>query len=396
MSIRFRWLCSALAGLVCFLLIGCAKSSHNVTSTNDLYVVSSGSSQIWGFRANFFTGALTLINGAPFPFPSNGRNPGLIVIDSSKDFAYVSAVVPPALPASPTTFEIQSFAIDANGSLSPTSQSPIILNAPVLAMTLDATGKYLIASTNVFQNELGTSFASAINVFSISNGTLTAVGSPVQVVNPLGSLSPVPAAMAEVSTQNLLYVADQNNDFLLTYAFDPNSGTLTAPAALSPVAVGLAPSAISIDSTGRYLYVANRDSSDVNGFTITPATQPNPGSLQPIAGFPVAVGAGGGPVALSVDPSGRFLYVLDHDTNQIFGFHVNTSTGALTAAAASPFSTGSGPSSLVFSPTNRDLYVTDTLAGTVEGKGVDPTTGNLGPGAPVPCGINPLGLAIGR
>lgn len=401
MSMRFRWLSGALVALVSCLSIGCAKASRNIPSTHDLYVASSGSSQIWGFRANFFTGALSLINGAPFPFPSSGRNPGLIVVDSSKNFAYVSATVPPGTTCSgsqsaTTTFEVQTFSIDANGSFAPASGCPVSLNAPVTAMTLDATGKYLLVATGVFQDELGRVFSSSINVYSISTGVLTQVGSSVQVNNPFGSLAPVAVALAEQAPLNLIYVADQNNGFLVIYSFDPTTGALSVPASLPPVAVGLGPSAISIDSTGRYLYVANRDSSNVDAFTIAPSNQSVPGSLQPIGGSPVAVGAGGGPVALAVDPSAKFLYVLDHDTNQLWAFKITADTGALTPVTASPFSTGSGPTGLIFSPTNRYLYVTDTLAGTVEAKGVDPTTGNLGAGAPVPCGINPVGIAVGR
>src|SRR5438270_3893372 len=254
-------------------------------------------------------------------------------------------------------------------------------------MILDSTGKYLLVST---------SSPSTINVYSISNGTLTQVGTPTQVTNPFGSLAPLAAALAEDSALNLVYVADQNNGFLLSYSFDPSTGILSSASTLTPVTVGLAPSAITIDPSGRYLYVANRDSSNVNGFTITPSSQSGPGSLQPITGSPFSVGAGGGPVAISVDPSGNYVYVLDHDTNQVWGFRISSGTGVLRGVAASPFSTGWGPVSLVFSPVNRYLYVSDTLAGTVEAKGVDPSTGNLGPGVPVPCGINPTGIAIGR
>src|SRR5947209_6382044 len=130
MSMRFRWLSGGLVLLIsCLLLAGCANSSRNISSTSNLYVAATGSSQIWGFRANFFTGALSLINGAPFAFPSSGH-PQFIVVDPSKNFAYVSVVSPS---------EIQTFAIDANGSFAPGSQAPVTLSAPITAMILDST-----------------------------------------------------------------------------------------------------------------------------------------------------------------------------------------------------------------------------------------------------------------
>src|SRR5690348_3225963 len=295
MSMRFRWLLGALLGLMVCLSLGCGNASRNISSINNLYVASPGSSQIWGFRANFFTGALTLINGAPFP----AAGAQLIAMDPSKNFAYVST----------TGGNLEIFSVDANGSFAPSTQSPLNLNGSATVLTLDATGKYLLAATS-----------SSIFVFSVANGSLTQVGNPVQVTNPFGSLPALPAAIAEQTPLNLLYVADQNNSSLLVFSFDPNSGSLAPSPTLPPIAVGLAPSAITIDSTGRYMYVANRDSSNVSAFTITPSNQSNPGTLQPITGSPFAVGAGGGPIAASVDPSGHFLYVLDHDTNQIFAF----------------------------------------------------------------------------
>ena len=47
-----------------------------------MYVAAQGAAQIWGYRANFNTGALTLINGLPFATSQPG--PKFIVIDPSK------------------------------------------------------------------------------------------------------------------------------------------------------------------------------------------------------------------------------------------------------------------------------------------------------------------------
>lgn len=362
-----------------------------------MYVAAQGASQIWGYRANFNTGALTLINGLPFATSHPG--PKFIVIDPSKTFAYVAEVVP-AVGMPPTNY-IETFSIDANGSFIPTANAPISFTGTgaVSAMIMDPAGKFLIVTTEFFQDATGVQYPSTIRVFAVSSGTLTQNGLTMNVSDPAAAPDqPFATGMALQSTLNLLYVTDKttgiSNGYIVTYQFDPNTGTLSSPLALTPVAAGFGPSAISINVNGNFLYVANHHSSNVSGFSIVPSTQPNPGSLQPIPGSPFA--AGMGPIALSVDPSQKYLYVADHDSNQVSGYKVNSSTGALTPVSSSPFNVGAGPTYLVISPTNKYLYVSNNGASTVSAMGIDPGTGNLGPNAPVSSGIQPMGIAFGR
>lgn len=362
-----------------------------------MYVAAQGASQIWGYRANFNTGALTLINGLPFPTKNPG--PKFIVIDPSKNFAYVAEVVPGS--GIPPTNSIESFSIDANGSFVPGANSPMSfsdLTGPISAMLMDPAGKFLIVATEFFPG-VPTNYPSTIRVFSVSSGTLTPVGSPLNVTDPAALPDgPSVSAMALQSTLNLLYVIDKttgsSNGYVVTYQFDPNSGTLSSPLALQAVAVGFAPSAISIAPNGNFLYVANHDSANVSAFSIVPQSQANPGSLQPVANSPFS--AGMGPMSLSVDPSGTYLYVVDHDSNQLSGYKITAGTGALTPVSSSPFNVGAGPSYVAISPTNKYLYTSNTSASTVSAMGVDPGTGNLGPNVPVTSGIQPMGIAFGR
>jgi 6-phosphogluconolactonase (cycloisomerase 2 family) len=273
------------------------------------------------------------------------------------------------------------------------------LTGPISAMLMDSTGKFLIVATEAFQDALSNQYPSTIRVFSVSSGTLTPVGSPLSVTDAAALPDkPSVSAMALQSTLNLLYVIDKttgsSNGNVLSYQFDPNSGTLSSPSALRPVAVGFAPSAVSIAPNGNFLYVANHDSANVSAFSIVPQNQANPGSLQPVANSPFP--AGMGPMSLSVDPSGTYLYVVDHDSNQISGYHIASATGELTPVSSSPFNVGAGPSYLAFSPTNKYLYTSNTSVSTVSAMGVDPGTGNLGPNVPVTTGIQPMGIAFGR
>lgn len=69
------------------------------------------------------------------------------------------------------------------------------------------------------------------------------------------------------------------------------------------------------------------------------------GSMTEISGSPFA--SGNHPVAAAVDFSGQFLYVVNQNDNNISGYGINQTTGALTPLSTSTFATGKGPASIV-------------------------------------------------
>src|SRR6516225_7083650 len=89
-----------------------------------------------------------------------------------------------------------------------------------------------------------------------------------------------------------------------------------------------------------FVYVANANSNNVSGYTLNPTT----GALTPISGSPFA--AGSGPFSVAVDPTGKFAYVANETSNNVSGYTINPTTGALTAIAGSPFVAGSVPASV--------------------------------------------------
>ena len=90
----------------------------------------------------------------------------------------------------------------------------------------------------------------------------------------------------------------------------------------------------------QFAYVANQISNNVSGYTINPST----GALTAIAGSPFA--AGSAPFSVAVAPSGRFAYVANVISNNVSGYTIDPSTGALTAITGSPFPAGAGPVSV--------------------------------------------------
>src|SRR4029077_10368857 len=81
----------------------------------------------------------------------------------------------------------------------------------------------------------------------------------------------------------------------------------------------------------------------VTNYTVNPVT----GELN--RGFPATTGQNSRPAQPVVDHSGRYLYVADSNTSQVSGFLING--GALTPMTGSPFAAGSGPSSVAASRT---------------------------------------------
>jgi 6-phosphogluconolactonase len=131
------------------------------------------------------------------------------------------------------------------------------------------------------------------------------------------------------------------------FSFDGGSGALTLAA--GPVQVGSDPAGVTVDSSGKYVYVANTTDITVSAFTIDGGT----GALSAIAGSPFPSGGNGnvnGPLGIAASAVGPYVYVCNA-SNDVSVFSVNTGTGALSAIQGSPFPDGgSSPSAIVFVP----------------------------------------------
>jgi 6-phosphogluconolactonase (cycloisomerase 2 family) len=92
------------------------------------------------------------------------------------------------------------------------------------------------------------------------------------------------------------------------------------------------PSYSLIDSTGKYLYVANASTtstqtttpfSSISALTINPTNQ----ELQPIIGSPYP--AGSGPQCMVEDPSNQYIYTSNYNDGTVTGFALNSTSGEL-------------------------------------------------------------------
>jgi 6-phosphogluconolactonase len=154
-----------------------------------------------------------------------------------------------------------------------------------------------------------------------------------------------------------------------------------------PFPIGGATGAVALNPAGTFLYAVDAGSDDVAAFSVA-----SNGSLTSIGTYPTG---GTSPGSITIDSTGKYLYVLNTGTlpgtaagaaGGITGFTIGTS-GALTPIAGStqPLSVSSyvDPSEIAFSPSGSYLMVTEKLSGSVPGT-IDIYPVNAGvAGAPV-------------
>jgi 6-phosphogluconolactonase (cycloisomerase 2 family) len=199
------------------------------------------------------------------------------------------------------------------------------------------------------------------------------------VVDPLGRFAYVANLVSNVSGPSSISM----------YTINPTTGVLT-PTEPATVPTGWFPQGIAIDPQGRFVYTANTDDSSVSMFTInqttgvltatTPASVSTmlPGELLSLPGF------------LTVDPSGKFLYVSASDSVDatVSMYSIDQTSGLLTPTSPATVLTGGIPFQVVVAPNGKFAYVVNNLSSPGYGLGVwqytvDANTGVLSQNAQV-------------
>jgi 6-phosphogluconolactonase (cycloisomerase 2 family) len=245
---------------------------------------------------------------------------------------------------------MQSFSFGlSNGSVSAISKPPATNGQPT-AVVVDPAGTF--AYTTLIANSSITGSVTAASVASYkinTNGTLTLVGSPLAMNSPAGAVSPV--SMTMDSTGKFLFVADQAT----------TSGS---------VAVAGAVSVFSIGSGGALAEVAGSPfaiPASLGGASASPVSV----AVTPMV-FPAA-NAVCSPTAQTPPPTPttEYLYAADATNNKIWEFQVDTSSGVLgppsPSTAVLGFATGSLPSGIAVDPCNRFVFVSNLQSNNING-----------------------------
>jgi 6-phosphogluconolactonase (cycloisomerase 2 family) len=185
---------------------------------------------------------------------------------------------------------------------------------------------------------VGNANTATISGFSIgSGGALNVIaGSPFTVVTAPSSLAPTPSGQFLYATHPAGYLSiftvASNSGALTPIPGSPFSNTSTTITNL----LGTNPFAVTVDRSGKYLYVVNQGSNNVSAYTLDAAT----GAPTLITGSPYATG--NAPSFIALDTTGKFVYVGNQTSHSITGFLITSSSGTLTNTTTFAINTAPG------------------------------------------------------
>jgi 6-phosphogluconolactonase (cycloisomerase 2 family) len=347
MGIKYRGLMGLLVLVSTAILVSCGSSSSTTppdpgtTGTGFLFVTTQGDNKISPFTIDLTTGKLTT-NGTGL---DTGSFPAAAVITPAGDAIFV---------VNRDSKDISRYTIKADGTLTAVTPTQATGGGdnPV-GVAMDAAGKFLFV---VNQGTFGSPQLSTISVFSIGQGAaLTPVAQDnAQFSTHLNDT----VAIAVTPDGKFLYAANRTDSTIIGYSVDANGLLTLLPG--GPVDAGTTPVALTItpddpanpSSNGVFLYVANSGSDNISVFSICDkatltCVTPN-GDIKEITGSPFSAGLE--PTSLVIanpkvttPPSGTFLYVADHGSNQVSQFTVASVSGSLTTISPPAISTGQTP-----------------------------------------------------
>jgi 6-phosphogluconolactonase len=365
---------AVLAALLAVLAL--VPSSADAASPEHVYVTTLGSG-VFGYDIGS-GGSLTRVQGSPFPAGNDGFG---VTATPDRRHLYVSNY---------NSRNLSAFAVRETGSLTPIAGSPFGAPQPVLsAVTPD--GRLLYVASDATNTDPGS--VSGYRVDQKSGRLVPLPGGPVRASDQ------GPFGVAVSPDGEFLYVSNTGNSpsapgSVSAYRIDRGTGQLTELTA-SPYRTGIAAGGIVMTPDGKRLYVANGESATISAFSRDAGS----GALSPVEGSPFPAG-NGEPTGLAVTPDGRHLYsangsMVRQADNQVHAFTIGAS-GALKPVPGSPYDAGLGPQFIAISGNGTDLYVTNNGSQDISGYAINASTGALTKLAdsPFATGKNPLGITI--
>jgi YVTN family beta-propeller protein len=360
------------------------------------------------------TAAVTVFNPAPgggdsnsltFTIATGGVFPRSIAVDPTGKFAYVAnegcleafvgdvsmytidpttGALTPKGPPVAAGLDPHSVAVDPSGKFAYVANAGVdVLPGSVSMYTINATTGAL-ASIGTINADQNAPFSVAVHpsgkfVYVANEGGYAPTSVSMYTINAttgvLTLVGVVAAGGRAISVAvdpmgKFAYVANASNGFpgeaddVSMYTINTTSGTLTS---IGTIAAGAFPSAIAVDPSGKFAYVTNSNSNDVSMYTINAATA----ALTSLG----LIAAGTNPASMAVDPSGKFAYVTNSGSNDVSMYTINAATGALTSIgtiAAELF-----PTSIAITPSGKFAYVTNQNSHNVSIYSIDSATGAL-------------------
>jgi len=442
----------ALVGLcaLSLFLLNCGSSSSRPSGL--LYVLTQGingiGDNVSSFAMDLSSGNLSLINSnATTCSTLNGTPPvscGIslnILLDPTGATAFVLNQGVASAGVAPT---IYAYTVNSDGSLGTPAVAPtpsLMAGDTAVAMARDAAGQFLFAIdegvypslTNCPLNgSSDSSFAGcpSISVFAMKPGSTTltlASGSPFYLSKIPSALAPITfTAPGAAAAQEFLFVTNNkdlvlHNDNTLSLYAVSSSGSLTEQvnspylvSAIDPISVlAVNTNPVGQNTGGLFVYVGNQDANGGHLYPFQVCTVVNAVCTAQDVGsnlmFPLATcsqgscndvpptSAGSNPVAMLVDPTNNFLYVVSQGSNQVFGFRIDTTAGTLSALTPANQPTGSQPVAMAMHPsvnnTGQFLYTSNSNSDNITGFTLSTTSGSMSSPITVVAPAAPSGMA---
>ena len=403
--------CLAFLGLT-LLFLSCGSSSSR--PAGELYVLSQGDNNVGYFAIDLTSGRLSLLNRTT----KADVAPSQILLDPTGKAAYVLNTSTDPLNTDPPSNNISTYTVNGDGTLSdPTDVA--IPGGGAVSMARDAAGTFLIVvsqgtiATQACQVHSGVGCAGppTITVYTTTSGSsnLTLAGSqvlnfiPTSVATSItGTFDTVTGTLVQITGNKDLVGTNDNtvSEFVVSSA-----GAVSGPLNGSPYTTQSAPSSVlSVTTTptggagGTFVYVTNITTNNLDIYQICTSVNGSSCSSDDIADAKMVHLAGAvsvdlNPVAMTVDPTNNFLYVVNHDSSTVRAFRINQSTGVLSALNPSSVSTGLTPVAISMHSTGKFLFVSNNAGSTVSAFNVDTTSGALSNATNVTSAAQPTGLA---
>jgi 6-phosphogluconolactonase len=332
---------------------------------NRVYVANQAAGSIGAFSVG--TGTLTTVNNSPVAV---GYKPLSMVVTPNNALLYVGAAT-----------GVFVYFINSDGSLTTpgTGSQPAGVFAPAMAVSPD--GQWLIVLDGTTQQ---------LDIFQInsSTGALTSVTSPVAYATTSGVWQP---SDIRISPDGTLIFAALGTAGDAVFTFNTTTGVATSSQGLTTGNTATGDFGLAVSPKTTYLFIAR---SGTNG-GVAVYSIGSGGVLTPVTGTPFA--AGSGTFSVILDSTGTYVYAANRTDGTISGYTIvpgGTTAGlSLTQLNGSPYTSGSGVQALGIDSTGKYL-----LAAAVGGApdltmySFDiPVPGKLDPATSVATGVDPAG-----
>lgn len=382
------WLAVAVPFVAAALLSACGGGSNPVNPINSTsYSFSSAapkfaivgndncSPKVSVFSVNAATGALQEVPNSPFAV--NAQCPRVSVHPSGK-WVYVT---------DSSGGSVEAYAIDGSGNLSLLGVVSDSGAANSAAFSTD--GKYMFTAD----------FDAFISAFQIdgATGVLTNLGA-VSAATP-GSSS-VPVLFTITVAGNYLYAGSLASGWSIAepyiYGFTVNaSGNPVSISGFPWVIPGVMAGFLTADWNGSFLYAGTVNIGgtiqDIYGYKVN-----SNGSLTALTGPPVFGGSQSDFYQMVFEPRNKFVYLADSNAGA-WAYSFDSTTGALAKVNGSPFAAGSNSQTLAVDPSAKFLYVVNYDSNDISGYRIDQNTGaltSMGGTFPFNNMITPYSIAI--